>query len=146
MTRSVFADANILIAAAGSRQGASRAILNLAEMGLIQLVVSRQVLLETERNLRRKLPDGLPLVAEWLSYLSLKMVDDPLPERYMGWVSIIEEKDAPILAAAVDAQVDYLVTLNTRDFTPEVMNAAGLTVLTPSQFIERVRDILQHNL
>lgn len=34
MTRSVFADANILIAAAGSRQGASRAILNLAEMGL----------------------------------------------------------------------------------------------------------------
>jgi predicted nucleic acid-binding protein len=146
MTRSVFADANILIAAAGSRQGASRAILNLAEMGLIQLVVSRQVLLETERNLRRKLPDGLPLVAEWLSYLSLKMVDDPLPERYMGWVSIIEEKDAPILAAAVDAQVDYLVTLNTRDFTPEVMNAAGLTILTPSQFIERVRDILQHNL
>jgi predicted nucleic acid-binding protein len=113
---------------------------------LIQLVVSRQVLLETERNLRRKLPDGLPLVAEWLSCLSLKMVDDLLPERYMRWVSIIEEKDAPILAAAVDAQVDYLVTLNTRDFTPEVMNAAGLTILTPSQFIERVRDILQHNL
>jgi len=146
MTRSVFADANILIAAAGSPQGASRAILNLAEMGLIQLVVSRQVLLETERNLRRKLPDGLPLVAEWLSYLSLKIVDDPLPERYQRWVSIIEEKDAPILAAAVDAEVDYFVTLNTRDFTPEVMNAAGLTILTPSQFIERVRDILQRNL
>lgn len=146
MTGSVFADANILIAAAGSPQGASRAILNLAEMGLIQLVVSRQVLLETERNLRRKLPDGLPLVAEWLSYLSLKIVDDPLPERYQRWVSIIEEKDAPILAAAVDAEVDYFVTLNTRDFTPEVMNAAGLTILTPSQFIERVRDILQRNL
>jgi len=60
--KTVFVDANILIAAAGSRTGASRGVLNLAEMGLIQLIISRQVLDESERNLRDKLPKGLRIL------------------------------------------------------------------------------------
>jgi predicted nucleic acid-binding protein len=144
--RTVFADANILIAAAGSRQGASRAVLNLAEMGLIRLVVSRQVLLEAERNLRLKLPTGLPLLAEWLSYLNLEVVADPPSEAFIRWFGVIEAKDAPILEAAVAAQVDYFLTLNTKDFTPEVATAADLTILTPAQFVERAREVLGSNL
>jgi predicted nucleic acid-binding protein len=144
--RTVFADANILIAAAGSRQGASRAVLNLAEMGLIRLVVSRQVLLEAERNLRLKLPTGLPLLAEWLSYLNLEVVADPPSEAFIRWFGVIEAKDAPILEAAVAAQVDYFLTLNTKDFTAEVATAADLTILTPAQFVERAREVLGSNL
>jgi predicted nucleic acid-binding protein len=144
--RTVFADANILIAVAGSRQGASRAVLNLAEMGLIRLVVSRQVLLEAERNLRLKLPTGLPLLAEWLSYLNLEVVADPSSEAFIRWFGVIEAKDAPILEAAVAAQVDYFLTLNTKDFTAEVATAADLTILTPAQFVERAREVLGSNL
>ncbi|MBE2225274.1 MAG: PIN domain-containing protein, partial [Anaerolineae bacterium] len=47
----VFVDANILIAGSASRTGASRVVLALAEFGMIQLIVSRQVLDETERNI-----------------------------------------------------------------------------------------------
>lgn len=39
-----FADANVLIAGAGSPSGASRAVLTMAEIGLFRLVVCRQVL------------------------------------------------------------------------------------------------------
>ena len=52
--RKVFADANVLIAGTSSSSGASSAILRLGEIGIFQLVVSRQVLDETERNLRQK--------------------------------------------------------------------------------------------
>jgi len=57
----VFIDANILIAGANSRSGASRAVLLMGEIGLIQLIVSHQVLVEAERNIRKKLPQALPL-------------------------------------------------------------------------------------
>ena len=54
--RRIFADANVLIAGADSRSGASNALLRLAEVGIFRLVVSRQVLDEAERNVREKLP------------------------------------------------------------------------------------------
>ena len=41
MIPTVFVDANILIAGSASRTGASRAVLGLAEIGLIQLVATR---------------------------------------------------------------------------------------------------------
>lgn len=146
MIKTVFADANILIAAAGSRRGASRAVLNLAEMGLIRLVVSRHVLAEAERNLQRKLPHGLPFLAEWLTYLAVETVDDPQLESFERWLPLIETKDAPVLEAAVAAQVDYLLTLNTKDFTPDVAAATNLIILTPAQFVQRVREVLRENL
>lgn len=72
--RSVFVDANVLIAGAGSHSGASNAILQLAEVGLFQLVVSRQVLDEAERNVRKKLPRSLPTFAAMLAQLPLQIV------------------------------------------------------------------------
>lgn len=43
--RKVFADSSVLIAGAGSRSGASRAVLTMAEIGLFKLVLSQQVLI-----------------------------------------------------------------------------------------------------
>jgi predicted nucleic acid-binding protein len=146
MIKSVFADANILIAAAASRTGASHAILSLAEMGMIKLIVSRQVLDEAERNLRHKLPDGLPILAEWLTYINPTILPDPQPDEFERWFSLIEEKDAPILETAVQASVDYLVTLNTKDFTAEVAARTGLVILAPAEFIQNVRHVLSQNL
>lgn len=46
--RRVFADSSILIAGSGSRTGASRAVLTMAEIGLFKLVISQQVLDECD--------------------------------------------------------------------------------------------------
>ena len=47
--RRIFADSSVLIAGCGSRTGASRAVLTMAEIGLFKLVVSEQVVEECDR-------------------------------------------------------------------------------------------------
>lgn len=146
MEPKVFVDANVLIAGSASRTGASRAVLALGEIGLIQLYTNRQVINESERNIRHKLPQALPIFTEFLIYLNLQILDDPVPESFSRWLSVIEEKDAPILEAAVQLPAEYLLTLNTKDFTPNVADATGLTIQTPATFIQNIRNILNRNL
>ena len=142
----IFADANVLIAGADSRSAASGAVLLLAEVGLFRLVVSRQVLDEAERNLRKKLPRALPTFAELLASIQMEIVPDPDISTWQRWEGLIEEKDAPILEAAVAANVDRLLTLNTRDFTPEVAAESGLHIQTPAQFINELRAVVSNRL
>lgn len=144
--RRVFCDANVIIAGAMSRREASRAVLVLAEAGLFRLVVSRLVLDEVERNLRRKLPAALPFAVELLGHIAPEVVDDPTPAEFGRWLLHIEAKDAPILEAAVAAGVDFLVTLNNRDFTPAVAAAAGLVIVRPGDLVGRIRAIVTAGL
>lgn len=46
----VFLDTSALIAGIASSRGAARAVLQLAEIGLIEIFVSRQVIVEADRN------------------------------------------------------------------------------------------------
>ena len=138
----IFADANVLIAGADSRSGASRAVLLMAEIGLFTLVVSRQVLDEAERNIRRKLPRALPNFAEQMAHLNLEILTDLPLEASKEWEAITEAKDAPILAAAVEAKVDRILSLNTKDFTQEVAEKCGIPVQTPAQFIRDLRRVI----
>jgi predicted nucleic acid-binding protein len=144
--RRIFVDANVLIAGADSRSGASNAVLQLAEVGLFRLVASRQVLDEAERNVRKKLPRALPNLVALLAQLPFEIVADPADADCLRWVDVIELKDTPILAAAVLAKVDRMVTLNTKDFTPEVAQASGLSIQTPSALIQDLRRLVDENL
>lgn len=139
-------DANVLIAGADSQSGASNAVLKMAEIGLFQLVVSTQVLDEAERNLRKKLPRALPNFAAQLARLRLEILPDPTPEQVEPWKEVIETKDAPILSVAVASSVDRFITLNTKDFTPAVAEQSGLTILTPAQFVEEIRQLVVSGL
>jgi len=140
--RRVFADSSMLIAAAGSRTGASRAVLMLAEVGLFQLVVSRQVLDECERNLRRKLPAALPVFAALLAAAAVEVTADPEEKAVATYRTVIVAKDAPILAAAVLGGADHLLTLDTTDFTPAVAEAAGIAIQTPAEFVTALRNLI----
>jgi len=138
----IFVDSSVLIAGAGSRTGASRAVLTLAEVGLYRLVVSRQVLDECERNLRRKLPDALPLFAALLVATAPEVVPEPRESVVAPYREMIASKDAPILAAAVAANADRLLTLDRKDFTSEVGPAAGIVVQAPAEFVAGLRDLV----
>jgi predicted nucleic acid-binding protein len=146
MMKRVFADANIFFAATASRKGASHATLLLAEIGLIKLLASRQVIDEVERNLRRKFPPGLPFLLEWLTRIELEILPDPEPEEYIRWLSIIEKTDAPILEAALQGSPDYFLTLNTKDFTAGVAAVTGLNIMTPGEFIQGMRQVINRIL
>jgi predicted nucleic acid-binding protein len=118
----------------------------MAEIGLFKLVVSRQVLDECDRNLRKKLPAALPLFAELLALVNLEIIPDPSLDEAVQWQFIIEAKDAPILAAAVLATPDRLLTLNTKDFTPAVAAQSGLIFQTPGEFVPEIRAIIETGL
>ena len=51
-----FIDTSVLIAGVASLTGASAAVLDLCEAESIQMVISRQVLVEADRNFSAKLP------------------------------------------------------------------------------------------
>jgi predicted nucleic acid-binding protein len=144
--RRIFLDSSVVIAGAFSRTGASRVVLTMAEVGLFQIVISRQVVDECERNLRNKLPKGLPVFAELLTNVNLVIVNDPSPAESEPWLAYIEAKDAPIVAAAVQAKVDRLLTLNSRDFTAQVAQASGLLIQLPRDFVQELRRIVTEGL
>lgn len=144
--RRIFVDTSVLIAGCGSRTGASRAILTMAEIGLFKLVVSQQVLEECERNFHKKLPAALPIFTQLLTTINPEIKPNPSPKESAHWVTIIEAKDAPILAAAILANVDRLLTLNTKDFTAEVARQTSLIIQTPAEFIREIRQILETGL
>jgi predicted nucleic acid-binding protein len=134
----------VIIAGSASSTGASRAVLILAEIGLFKAIVSQQVIQECQRNLANKLPVAMPAFLELLTRLALEVVDDPDAQDVARWQTIIEEKDAPILAAALRANANRILTLNTKDFTPEVALQAGIILQTPAQFIQNLREVIAY--
>ncbi|MBI5199789.1 MAG: PIN domain-containing protein, partial [Nitrospirae bacterium] len=73
----VFLDTSALIAGIASSRGAARAVLQLAEIGLIEVFVSRQVIVEADRNIEEKLPEMLDEYREFIKLLAPVLVDDP---------------------------------------------------------------------
>ncbi len=142
----ILADASIIIAGCGSNTGASRAILTAAEIGLFRIVVTRQILDESERNIRKKLPADLPVLADMLARSRLEILPDPEPEASAQWHGLIHVNDAPILEAAVATQVDRIISLNTRHFTPQLGLQIGIPIQAPDQFVQKLRSIVTEGL
>jgi predicted nucleic acid-binding protein len=136
----VFIDADVLFAGAASpsEHGASLLILRLAEITLIQAVTSQQVVIEVERNLEKKMPGALPAFRHLISRC-LQIVDDPQPGDLQPLDGMADPKDLPILVAALRESCSWLVTFNLRHYQP---GHRDVDVLTPGDFILRVRDLL----
>jgi predicted nucleic acid-binding protein len=144
----IFLDSSALIAGIVSDQGAARALLLLGESGKITLTVSEQVIAEVERNLARKAPEALPFAREMILSANIRILHDPPPEevqKHLDWIS--HAADVPILLAARRANVDFLVTLNTRHFLddPQVSRRSRLRIGTPGDGLAWVRQRLIEN-
>jgi predicted nucleic acid-binding protein len=132
----LFLDANVILAACGRPDGASRAIFDLAPQNAWMLMASAYVLAEVAVNLPRlraaaAAPDWARLRRQLLPVRDVWTMDRP--------AIFNPAKDRPVLfTAAAWAQV--LLTLDRRDFG-RVMGGRfyGLDVLTPGDFLERER-------
>ena len=133
----VFIDTNVLIAGVHSVTGASATILDLCEAHVLQMVVSRQILIEADRNFTAKFPQLLGRFRQFVHHLAPLMVEDPTPESIEKAATIVDRKDAPILAAAQDANVDFLITLDKKHFlNPKTRQKAMLKVVSPTEFLQ----------
>lgn len=132
----VFIDTSVLIAGVASVTGASSSVLDLGEAGLLKLVISRQVLIEADRNLTAKLPRMADRFRRYLQRLAPVLGEDPSPAEIESAASMVHPKDASILAAAQKAQADYLITLDKKHFLSGKINHPGrLRIVSPGEFL-----------
>ena len=120
----------MIIAGSFSKTGASHIVLQLAEVGIIQGHISEQVVEECTWNIRKKLPSALPVFKSFLD-ASFSNVIVPVNRFLEKARDQADDKDVPILAAAMQAQADVLVTFNTKDYfphesPPKILNPGGL--------------------
>ena len=104
-------------------------------------MVSHQVLEELVVTIREKLPQVLPALERLLTGVPPEVVADPPVAESDRARGVINAADAPILAAAMVARPDVLVTGNTRHFldNPEVARVSGLRIMTPARFVDYLR-------
>ena len=135
-----FADTNVLFAAALSPTGASRELLRESIRGNVALVLSNFVLAEAERNLMLKRPDAFAVLQGILDALPFALAD-PTSEEVAEAATYTVLKDAPIVAAARKANVDYLVSLDRKHLVSvaEVAQRSGLTIVLPEVVLDAVR-------
>jgi predicted nucleic acid-binding protein len=138
----VFVDSDVLFVGAGSssEHGASLVVLRMAEITLIDVVVSEQVIIEVERNLEDYLSSALPTFRQLVSRC-VRVVADPALDELASYRGLADPKDTPILAAAVQAACPWLVTFNVRHFQP---GHPTITVARPGEFVQHVQALLAH--
>lgn len=136
----VFIDSSVFISAAFSATGASREIILMAIRDKISLIASPLVLAETEKNLSRKAAQALPAFRRFLDTLPLELSESTKQEVEQA-ATYTEIKDAPIVAAAIKAKVDYLVSLDKRHLVgvEAVTRGSGLQIVLPSDFLTTFR-------
>lgn len=133
-------DADALFAGAASVSGASHLILQLGELGIIEVGVPEQARVEAERNLVAKLPAALPAFRALLEACcrGLPMASDA-ESVAIAESGEADAKDAPILASALAAGCRWLVTFNLRDSRSD-----RIRISNPSDFVEALRgELLQ---
>jgi predicted nucleic acid-binding protein len=109
-----------------------------------EIMVSRQVVVEVDRHITAKLPECLDDFRNYVETLAPVLVADPSQRDILRFSSLIQPHDAPILAAAVGAKADYLVTWDQKHFMTKGPRAlARPKVMNPGEFLHEFRQLLQ---
>jgi uncharacterized protein len=126
----VFLDANALFSAA---YGSGSRLLELWSFEDIELVTSHLALEEARRNLLLHRADGIPILDDLASKLTVVLGTrtGPPPNGIE-----LAEKDAPILLAATDHGCTHLLTGDKHHFDALFgLRIAGVLVQTPAQYL-----------
>jgi len=130
-------DSTVLFSASCSSTGAASALIDAGLRGDVELLYSSLILVEVERNLIDKAPMCLPRFLE-LRGAAVKSLIEPSRTLVDDAALIVDPKDAPIVAAAAQAEADYLVTFDRKHLiakAPEIEAEFGIVVTTPSEVL-----------
>jgi predicted nucleic acid-binding protein len=136
----LFLDANVIFSAAHSPEGRARALFRLAEKARCTLVASPHAVEEARRNIMLKSSEAVQDLEHLLQFLEVVVEADP---RLVAWAADqgLPENDAPILAAAVAARADALITGDRTHFVHLFGSSpGGVRVITPAEALSEVLD------
>jgi predicted nucleic acid-binding protein len=139
----VFLDTSVLFAAVLSPEGGSRMVLKLGEAGLVELLVGPTVLAEVDGVVARKAPESRPLLALLLDAARVEV--GPAPSRKAlasARRCVAHPGDAAVLAEALAAKVDWLLSHDKRHLLAAGAHVATLTIGTPGDLLAALREQL----
>jgi len=137
-----FIDTSVLFSAVLSDEEGSRLILKLGEAGVVHLLISPQVLLEVQGVINRKAPELLPLVGLLLESSGADVVVPAPPKEARAMQDMVGHPgDAQIVADAVNAKAEFLITLDKAHLlgNAAIIKRVPLRILSPSDFISWFR-------
>ena len=138
-----FVDASVFFSACFSSRGASHEILQACLRGNVNLVISQVVIDEVRRNLADNpaAPRLLAVFENFLSAVPFEVVK-PTKRLLQQAARYTPLKDAPIVAAAKRAKVDYLVSLDRKHLVgvEDVARRSGLRIVLPEVLLRALRE------
>ncbi len=93
---------------------------------------------EWTRNLQKQRPDISAFQLERTRRLMNEQIEDSLVENYEFLILTLElpdPDDRHVLAAAIHAQAEQIVTWNLKDFPRRALDKHGIAAISPDQFL-----------
>lgn len=135
----VFFDANVLFSAVYSPRGLPSRVLRASQSGIYSPLVSREVVGELVRNVRRKVPELLQRMAEVLAELPLEVIDNPPFTQLEPWLQRGAMEDAHVIAAAILSGAPYLCTGDRRFIRRIADHDVSIEIISPARLAEMIR-------
>ncbi|GAA3752681.1 PIN domain-containing protein [Salinactinospora qingdaonensis] len=113
-------------------------LIRIAQAGLVQAKWTHQILDEVFDNLRENRPDLSPDALDRTRKLMLAAVRDCLVTGYEPLIpalSLPDPADRHVLAAAIRAKAQVIVTSNRRDFPEDALSDWEVEVKSPDEFV-----------
>jgi predicted nucleic acid-binding protein len=147
----LFLDSNVLTAGIVSNWGLDKAVLSLCAARICRLILAHPVREEVEENLLIRLGgiesgDADRVLSDYTHLMTLMK---PEIVRYPNQADVKAARhlirhaaDVPVLLSAIASRPDWLLTHNTKRFTPAVARRTGLRIATPVEFFLALSNIL----
>jgi predicted nucleic acid-binding protein len=147
----LFLDSNVLTGGIVSPWGLDKAVLSLCASRVCKLVLAEAVRDEVEANLllhAARLPatQADQLIGQYrrlIKSVHPETVPYPRKEAVLANRHLIRHAaDVPVLLSAIAAKPHWLLTHNTKHFTPAVAKNTGLRIATPVEFFRALASLL----
>ena len=134
----VFLDTSVLLSGLNSPLGASGFIISLFKLNNINLFISEEVIIEAERGISNKFPELKMTFFDFLSHRPILIKKLKIKEIKLAY-KIISSEDTPILAGAIKAKVNFLITLD-KNFKKLAKGKVKFKILLPGEFLQKYRE------
>lgn len=119
-------------------------LLRVAQAGLVQAKWSGQILDETFRNIARNRPDLDPARLDRTRKLMNDAIRDVLVTGYESLIEVVDlpdPDDRHVLAVAIKANAQVIVTDNIRHFPQDKLSAWNIEAQTADDFVQDLIDL-----
>lgn len=120
-----------------------------AQAGLVQAKWTEEILDETFRNIKKNLPDLDPAKLDRTRQLMNNAVRDALVTDYEPLIEVLDlpdQGDRHVLAAAIKAKAQVIVTGNLKHFPPDKLDAWNIEAQDADDFVLGLVDLHQQEV